>query len=256
VIVNCGVLTHGADFPWISVVVPKITYSEGLYQQMVGRGMRTFPGKADCLVLSVPGVGGKLRTLIDLEPGAVETIRQGESLTEAVERETAEQSAPVAAGARPFVIRHRDRDMFASSRSLWLRTTGGVMFLPVADGEVFLWPAEDGLWDVRHAPRKARRWPRLKGPLSLEMAMAWGETEAEDLETNGESSTKISVRAASWRRKKEPPSPGQVDACAAWGVTVPEGSTKAEVSELLSVRIATLKFDPFVARLARKEVKV
>lgn len=253
VIVNCNVLTEGFDAPWINCVVPKITQSEGLFQQMTGRGLRLYPGKTDCLILSIGGMSGKLRTLIDLEPGAVRSIRPGESLLEAVEREESENAAPVSAGARQFRITHKDTDLFAGSRSAWLRTQGGVMFIPVGDGEVFLWPGEDGLWDVRHAPRKARRWPRLRGALSLEMAMAWAETEAEDIDGGLMGTMQIAKRTASWRKKKEPPSLGQVQACRSWGVQVPEGSTKAEVSDLLSVRVASIKFDPHVARLAARD---
>ncbi len=248
VIVNCSVLTEGADFPWVSAVVPPITRSEGRFQQSVGRSLRTFPGKTDALVLSVGGMSGRLCTLVDLEPGAVRTVRPGESLVEAEAREEAHTTP---GGAREFGLKLRHTDMFAASRSAWLRTGEGVMFIPVADGEVFLWPGRDGLWDVRHGARRARRWPRLRAALSLEMAMAWAETEAEDLGVNG--TTQISRRTASWRRKKEPPSPGQVDACRQWDVTVPDGATRAEVSDLLSVRIASLKYDPFVAQMAEQE---
>lgn len=255
VIVNCGVLTEGADFPWVSAVVPRITQSVPLFQQMVGRALRPYPGKADALVLSIGGMSGRLRTLVDLEPGSVREMRPGETLLEAVEREETEGNAPVAAGARAFRIKAKDTDMFAGSKSMWLRTQGGVMFIPVADGEVFLWPGQGGLWDVRHAPRKARRWPALRRGMSLEMAMAWAETDAEDLETGGDifAAPSISKRSASWRRKKEDPSPGQLAACRTWGVTVPTGATKAQVSDLLSVRVASLKFDPHVARMAAKE---
>lgn len=246
-IINCGVLTEGADFPWIDCVIPKITRSEPLFQQMVGRALRPFPGKSDALVLAVGGMSGKLCTLADLSDGSVKTVRPGESLAEAEARETAQSDATVSAGAKQFEIKFRHVDLFAASKSAWLRTEGGVMFIPVADGEVFLWPGVGGTWQVRHAPRTARRWPKLHADLSLEMAMAWGETEAEERDgtANGAS---VSRRGARWRRDKSAPTPGQLSACAVWGVTPPDGATKAEVSDLLSVRLATLKFDKFMAR--------
>jgi superfamily II DNA or RNA helicase len=246
-IVNCGVLTEGADFPWVDVVVPKITRSEGLFQQMVGRALRPFPGKTDALVLSVGTLQGRLCTLVDLDPGTVKTVRPGESLAEAEAREQAEANTTVAAKARPFSIKVKHADLFAASKSAWLRTEGGVMFIPVADGEVFLWPGEAGTWQVRHAPRKAKRWPKLHGDLSLEMAMAWGETEAEERDGTA-SGASVSRRGASWRKNKTGPTPGQLSACAAWGVDVPPGATKGEVSDLLSVRMATLRFDRYMTR--------
>src|SRR5262249_62210162 len=38
------------------IIVARPTQSAVLYQQMLGRGTRTYPGKTDCLVLDVVGV--------------------------------------------------------------------------------------------------------------------------------------------------------------------------------------------------------
>jgi superfamily II DNA or RNA helicase len=52
VLVNCQVMTYGVDFPPVSAVVLACpTKSVSKYLQMVGRGLRTHPGKIDCLVL-------------------------------------------------------------------------------------------------------------------------------------------------------------------------------------------------------------
>lgn len=51
-LVNVNVLTTGFDAPNVDcVVLLRPTMSAGLYYQMVGRGFRLAPGKADCLVL-------------------------------------------------------------------------------------------------------------------------------------------------------------------------------------------------------------
>lgn len=56
---NCDILTTGFDFPAIDcVVLVRATRSTGLYVQMVGRGSRTAPNKAHCLVLDY---GGNIR---------------------------------------------------------------------------------------------------------------------------------------------------------------------------------------------------
>ena len=53
---NVNVLTTGFDAPHVdSVVLLRPTLSPGLYYQMVGRGFRLFPGKANCLVLDYGG---------------------------------------------------------------------------------------------------------------------------------------------------------------------------------------------------------
>lgn len=56
-LVNVSVLTTGFDAPHVDVIaILRPTESVGLYQQIVGRGLRLFPGKHDCLVLDYTGV--------------------------------------------------------------------------------------------------------------------------------------------------------------------------------------------------------
>ncbi|MBX7145151.1 MAG: DEAD/DEAH box helicase [Oligoflexia bacterium] len=56
-LVNVSVLTTGFDAPHVDVIaVLRPTESVSLYQQIVGRGLRTFEGKQDCLILDYTGV--------------------------------------------------------------------------------------------------------------------------------------------------------------------------------------------------------
>lgn len=50
-IVNVGTLTTGVDADVRCVVLARPTRSEMLFVQMIGRGLRTAPGKAECLIL-------------------------------------------------------------------------------------------------------------------------------------------------------------------------------------------------------------
>lgn len=55
-LVNVGVLTTGFNAPRCDLMaVMRPTQSAALYVQIMGRGMRTFPGKEDCLVLDYGG---------------------------------------------------------------------------------------------------------------------------------------------------------------------------------------------------------
>lgn len=55
-LLSVGVLTTGFDAPNVDcVVLFRATMSPGLYYQMLGRGMRLFPHKSDCLVLDYGG---------------------------------------------------------------------------------------------------------------------------------------------------------------------------------------------------------
>eukprot|EP01111_Echinosteliopsis_oligospora_P017131 TRINITY_DN7324_c0_g1_i1.p1 TRINITY_DN7324_c0_g1~~TRINITY_DN7324_c0_g1_i1.p1 ORF type:complete len:512 (-),score=122.57 TRINITY_DN7324_c0_g1_i1:641-2176(-) len=54
VLVNCGVFTEGTDLPNVDcVIMGRPTRSWVLFQQMLGRGLRRFENKLDCLVLDV-----------------------------------------------------------------------------------------------------------------------------------------------------------------------------------------------------------
>lgn len=56
VIVNCMILTEGVDVPDIGcVILARPTKSLPMYLQMVGRGMRSIPGKTDCILLDHAG---------------------------------------------------------------------------------------------------------------------------------------------------------------------------------------------------------
>lgn len=56
-LVNVSVLTTGFDAPHVDLIaILRPTESVALYQQIVGRGLRLFPSKQDCLVLDYTGV--------------------------------------------------------------------------------------------------------------------------------------------------------------------------------------------------------
>ena len=72
-LVNVNVLTTGFDAPDVdAVILMRATRSAGLFYQMVGRGMRPHPSKADCLVLDFGGNvlrHGPVDALTVREPG-------------------------------------------------------------------------------------------------------------------------------------------------------------------------------------------
>lgn len=79
ILVNCALFTEGFDAPSTAcVVVARPTKSRALYAQMIGRGTRLAPGKADCLVLDlVPSnVGHELVCVVDLLAG--KTVSEAE----------------------------------------------------------------------------------------------------------------------------------------------------------------------------------
>jgi len=59
-IVNCMVFTEGTDIPRVeTVIIARPTQSDSLYAQMVGRGLRLFPGKDRLNLIDCVGITGK-----------------------------------------------------------------------------------------------------------------------------------------------------------------------------------------------------
>ncbi len=91
VVTNCTLLTEGFDCPDVScIVIARPTKSKVLYVQMIGRGTRKAAGKDDLLVLDTVGASARhdLHTL-----GALFSMRSGETVLEAAERERIEREA-------------------------------------------------------------------------------------------------------------------------------------------------------------------
>jgi superfamily II DNA or RNA helicase len=60
IVTNCAVLTEGFDEPSVEcLLICRPTKSRGLFTQMLGRGLRTYPGKENCLVIDLAGNAGK-----------------------------------------------------------------------------------------------------------------------------------------------------------------------------------------------------
>jgi superfamily II DNA or RNA helicase len=122
---------------------------------------------------------------------------------------------------------------------LWLKTRGGIAFVPAKDRIVCLVPEEAGWkagWVYRDRFEKGSRLHQ--GATSLERAK-W---IAEDFAKLYCEPTYWS-RTAPWRRPGNPPSEGQVRAAKAQGMADPERHSRAAVSDYLSVRAASRRLD-------------
>lgn len=132
-LVNCALFTEGFDAPETSMVaIARPTKSRALYAQMVGRGTRLAPGKADCLVLDLrpENAGHSLVCTVDLLAGedlpddereearraamagedVLAAVRKGEESAKAKEAKRRRDEAVVTADVR---YRRFERDPFA-----------------------------------------------------------------------------------------------------------------------------------------------
>jgi superfamily II DNA or RNA helicase len=77
IVCNALLYTEGTNWPWLScVVIARPTRSKGTFVQMAGRGLRTYPGKTDCLIMMIGGAaaGHSLMAPVELFGAAAEEI--------------------------------------------------------------------------------------------------------------------------------------------------------------------------------------
>jgi hypothetical protein len=241
-------------------VIARPTESAPLYQQMVGRVLRPFPGQTQALILDVVGASYQhnLASLVDLADKPV-TIKEGESLREATERTAKElddrdeimlyQGETV---ARIFDPLGRD------ARRVWATTRGGTRFLAMSDRYVFLVPstapdALPGTWDVAWAasdrPVGGRYGAFLERGADLGYAASWAESHVDALSTGTRegNARSFTSKKSSWRN--DIPSSTQVRLAARFGIAAEAGMTAGELSELIDSAKASPTVDTFVNRI-------
>lgn len=81
VVANVGVLTTGVDWDVRCIVLARPTKSEILFTQIIGRGLRTAPGKDSCLILDHSDTHLKLGFVTDIHHEALNDGKPNESAT-------------------------------------------------------------------------------------------------------------------------------------------------------------------------------
>ena len=259
VLVSVMVTTEGWDCPPVSCVLwARPTKITGLYQQGVGRGLRLWLGKPDCLVLDVVGATASLhlRTLTDLAPGVeldVEAVAPrpcemcgGFRVRPKGDPDARRCVCPVESrdpdGGRRRLIGpqvYEEVDLLASSPFLWLATLGGRPFVPAKDRIGVLWQHGDG-WLPGHVEldRYGKGVRLSPAPVDLDTARALCERWAE-----GHAGATYCRRDAAWRKRGGEGSEGQQRFARRLGVKNPEKYTRAALGDLISIRQASARLD-------------
>jgi superfamily II DNA or RNA helicase len=248
VISSVSVLSEGWDAPWCDcILLGRPTQSKALFVQICGRALRPWipGGKTDALIIDLTGASerNQLITLADLGLSV-----EGEE-ADPEESSTPDPDAVDMFGDEPVygegVLRSHAVDLFAASRSLWLRTEDrGWWFVPVMGGVFFLYPKADGTFAVGYKQnnRTAQVIEGKDPGLTLELGMAWAERYAAEVDSDrAEHGFSVSSRSASWRKGNRPSSPAQRDLAAGLGIDrdLSASLNKRELSDLISIKIAT-----------------
>jgi len=161
---SCGVLTEGFDEPSITcIAMARPTKSRSLYIQCVGRGLRTYPGKQNCLVLDFSDKYHNLDSVISLSQAIpnVEYI-QKEGL-ERIPNEIERQS-------KVEVLEECDKefDVLGCARFIWI-AIGDNEWSLIDDEkrEIVMKPFLGGYTACLYLPDKTSQ-PIVKTPLPLE----------------------------------------------------------------------------------------
>lgn len=204
VVVNCMVLTEGFDAPDVDcVVIARPTTSRSLYQQMAGRGLRTAPGKTDCLLIDVVGVterhelqsSASLAGIDFAKRAGKEADPEADDLTmlEAMAKQDRLFADPVTGRLVAVPV-----DIFRRSRLAWSRAGQGAWTLPVSEeARLAIVPGSVG-WDVLRVNTKNRRVEIVSKGLDAGYAQGMVEELAR---TEGKSW--MTDRGAFWRQSTE-----------------------------------------------------
>jgi superfamily II DNA or RNA helicase len=239
VVANAQVLTEGFDDPGVEcIMIARPTKSAGLYQQMVGRGTRIYPGKTDCLIIDIVGAASEhsLQTAPKMFGLGEEGASAGEGDDEAKQTQRRDISEEALRRIRDGRITARQIELFDRGNLNWKMAGPGVWCLSLADETVVCdTDASAGTaadWRVTVYPKDAAP-RRLAEGLDLTYAMGVAEEYARRAPALAQL---IVSKAAGWRSK--PPKPGQLKALTAFRIPLPDGATRGEVSDMLGIQIA------------------
>lgn len=234
VVANCGVLTEGFDEPTVdAILVGRPTRSRALYTQMIGRGTRLAPGKADCLILDVVGATTRhdLVTTPSLLGLPLDALEAGDGDRAATVTEAARRVAAEAAGLAEATRLEAERvALFTRARFAWVQAGAGWALRLGDAGRVLLEPTGGERWAVVAVDGRGAR-TRVADGLDLGYAQGVGE---DHVRARG-AAWRVD-RAAPWRRA--PATEKQLGALRRWRLPVRPGLTKGEASDLLEGAIA------------------
>lgn len=226
-VVNCSVLTEGFDEPSVDcVVMARPTASKSLYLQCLGRGLRRYPGKTDCLVLDVVSV---TRTHSLIQAPLLFGVEPKESEGRPLTGLATEAQARKSAAQRVVEASSRAQDIKIALR--WLKAQEGLHALSCGPvGTVLLIERADG-WHTM-VTRKNEKTIRLtSGGVSLALAQGLGEDYVRRADVAG-----IVKADAYWRSRSV--TDGQLRALENFKVEPPYPLTAGQAADLLTVSVA------------------
>jgi len=224
-IANCGVLCEGYDEPTVNCIgIARPTKSRSLFQQMIGRGSRTYPGKENCLVLDVVGATTchDLQSVPELFGLPPASMRGGRTVSEVI-----------AEGAIPTIETDVNGELVTTTVTLfrqrparWVPTKTGRFALSIGTSTLVLRPSFGDKWDLFELPRDLGARTLATG-MSLEMATGIAEDHARSAGAHA-----LIDPNAWWR--SQPPTDKQLYLLKMLGIPKKSVATKGDASDAIS----------------------
>ena len=231
VLTNCEILTEGWDSPATDcLLMARPTKSGALYQQMIGRGTRLFPGKENCLILEFTSNRHDIASLGSLTGLP---IRNKQTILQAMEKERQRQQAASEAKTATRVLA-KEFDVLDRSAFRWYMA-GRDWRLPIAPGIcLVLHEADTGKWDV-NINAQGETIP-LHGTLPFGYAQGLAEDYARKYGKG------FSRKDAKWTKRK--PTQKQVDMLAKLKIQYAPDISRGEAAQLISEALAQREAEP------------
>ena len=231
VLTNCNLLTEGWDSPDLgAVLMARPTKSEVLYIQCVGRGLRTSPGKIDCLLIDFSDIWDKhdicaFGTLTgddSIIPG------KGQTLLQAAEEAEEKRRRRTGAGTAPHHV-DEEFSLFDRSRFTWISSGQNFRLTINASQTIVCSPRNGGYSVYLRGPGEA-----VQKLSNIPLPLGYAQGIAEDY---ARKHAKISYidKEAQWR--KDAATPKQLNALTRMGIPYPPEITKGEASKLMDEAI-------------------
>jgi len=241
VITNCMVLTEGFDDPAVDcLLLARPTASKGLYIQMVGRGLRLYPDKQDCLILDLVDNSNRhtLVGIADLDPKVKKKMELEKAVGKAQEGKAFCLDRNTAAELLDKEL--EQKELFDPNAFHWARGKHG-------------WAASLGnrrtlyIRCIRQGRTQKELYrpflieegtirPLTIKPVSLDLAFGIANGVLRDQGTE-----LLYQPDAFWRQA--PPTRKQKELCEKWGLEVPK--TRGEASDLITAFMAEWMFKKF-----------
>jgi superfamily II DNA or RNA helicase len=209
IVANVGVLTEGFDEPSIGcIIIASPTKSRVKYTQIVGRGLRLYPGKQDCLILDVVGASDDLSIQSLPALFGLASLLDDEDVIEGREREAKEAAEREEAEAQEQGTEHDDRrrrnaesiQFFGRGRMNWT-TIDDKWTIPVDTFRTLvLWPIAGEHFDVLLLNEDKETFKFLARGLDLGYAQGAAE---ETIRKHG--NRLLADSKAAWREDKVTP---------------------------------------------------